>query len=339
MRTLRFSTADLPLRDQLAAWRAWFEPVYGDVIPTEPEAGGFAGECVMLSLGEVAMGRVDAPGLRAVRRPSDIRRDPVDHWVLAVGRGTPTQIVTPDGVQTIPARAPFIVSLGDPIESTRQSDGRLHLYLARDRFAAIAPLLDRARNRPIRGAAGQMLTDYLLLIEKWLPALSEAEVPRLFDAMAAMIGGCLALESRPEPDVASQVRLTRIERARQVIRRHLGSAGLGPAVLCRALSLSRSELYRLFEGEGGVMRYIQRQRLLACHAALSDPAEHRTIAAIGEAHGFTDTSVFGRSFRQMFGATPGEVRAAASVGAATPAAAAPLLDAERLTLQDCLRAA
>jgi AraC-like DNA-binding protein len=83
--------------------------------------------------------------------------------------------------------------------------------------------------------------------------------------------------------------------------------------------MSRSNLYRLFEDDGGVARYIQSQRLLEAHAVLSDPATKKSISAIGEDLCFADASSFSRTFKREFGHSPGEVRSAALAGLAPPA--------------------
>lgn len=82
-------------------------------------------------------------------------------------------------------------------------------------------------------------------------------------------------------------------------------------MLCRSVGISRSGLYRLFEGVGGVTHYIQRQRLLGAFAALSDLNDTRTIAQISEAFGFPSASGFSRAFRREFDLSPGDARATA----------------------------
>jgi AraC-like DNA-binding protein len=78
--------------------------------------------------------------------------------------------------------------------------------------------------------------------------------------------------------------------------------------------MSRSNLYRVFEETGGVARYIQRERLLEAHAALTDPTNTRSISAIAGDLCFADASSFSRTFKREFGHSPGEVRSAALAG-------------------------
>ena len=102
--------------------------------------------------------------------------------------------------------------------------------------------------------------------------------------------------------------------------------------------MSRSQLYRLLDGEGGVTRYIQRQRLREGYAALCDTSHSRPIAAIAEELCFADASGFSRAFRQEFGISPNELRAASRAGLALAARPKYRIGSEVRNLRSCLRA-
>jgi AraC-like DNA-binding protein len=76
----------------------------------------------------------------------------------------------------------------------------------------------------------------------------------------------------------------------------------------------------LFENSGGVVHYIQRQRLLNAYDILSDPLSRRSILSISEDLCFADASSFTRAFRHEFGCSPSEVRSAAAKGSSIPPA-------------------
>jgi AraC-like DNA-binding protein len=107
-------------------------------------------------------------------------------------------------------------------------------------------------------------------------------------------------------------------RVRQVIRDHIASAALTPARICRLAGVSRSHLYRLFEAEGGVARYVQSLRLRLALDALTRTEPQRPILAVAESLGFYDASAFSRAFRREFGVTPSEARAATAAGGLVP---------------------
>jgi AraC-like DNA-binding protein len=122
-----------------------------------------------------------------------------------------------------------------------------------------------------------------------------------------MVLACIA----PSPDHnilgAMPLAVARKEAVRRIIDRNLHDSALGPDFLCRAAGMSRSQLYRLLESEGGVKNYIQRRRLKQCFAELSSSTEPRSVAAIAGGLGFLDPSSFSRSFKKEFGLTPKDV--------------------------------
>jgi AraC-like DNA-binding protein len=137
-----------------------------------------------------------------------------------------------------------------------------------------------------------------------------------------MLAACLAPSADRVATARHQIELTLMERVRQVVRRNLRSPSLGPDKLCRETAMSRSQLYRVLESEGGVAHYIQRRRLSESFAILCDATNTYPIARIAEALCFADASSFTRAFRQEFGVTPREVRAASLAGQAPVAARA-----------------
>src|SRR6516165_12178350 len=183
--------------------------------------------------------------------------------------------------------------------------------MTRDAFRDIAPLLDAACGSMLDTPLGHLLGDYMMALERHLPAVTEADVPRLTNAVGAMIAAAVAPSTERIAIAKRQVDLGRKERVRQAVRRHLRTPTLGPKNLGRLIGMSRSNLYRLFEGTGGVTRYIQRERLLEARAVLTDPTTTELISAIAEDLCFADASSFSRTFRREFGHSPGEVRSAA----------------------------
>lgn len=179
-------------------------------------------------------------------------------------------------------------------------------------FGDLSPALDRARGAALDTPLGSLLGDYLVLLEQILPDVAPDDLPRVSEAIGAMVAACLAPEKDRAGSAGPQIDLVRLERVRRVVRKYLRSQSLGTRLLCHSLSVSRSKLYRLMDSEGGVARYIQRQRLLEAYALFSDQSVTRSITAIAEELCFPDTSGFSRAFRREFGVSPSDVRAARS---------------------------
>jgi AraC-like DNA-binding protein len=318
MTPVTFATWSLHPQDQLEAWREWFGPVL-DVLPRQASGEEFVAETYMWKLGRLAMSRTVAPPVNVARTKSNLRRDPIDHWVISYcARGA--HFARTAGTETeVPTRVPFLWSLGQEFLHERTYVDRVQFFLARDAFRGIAPLLDGALGSALDTPLGHVLGDYMIALERRLPAMTEADLPRLSGAVAAMVAAAVAPTAERAAVAQRQIDLGRMERVRQVVRRHLRTPTLGPKTLCRLVGMSRSNLYRLFEDGGGIAGYIQRQRLLEAHAVLTDPASERSISAIAEDLCFADASSFSRSFRREFGLSPSEVRSAALAGLAPSA--------------------
>lgn len=308
-----FSTHELPITDQFDAWRSWYGSVF-DSTPGEGAHQGFAAEISTWMLDGFTFSQVSAPAVNGIRTQAHIRRNPVDHWVVTLYTQGNTKLRMQTQSTSLESLlgVPFIVSLGYPITTNRRSSHhRIQFHLARDRFQAIAPILDSARGLSLSTPQGKLLADYMLLLERNLPNLAPEDAARLHDAVQAMIEACLAPSADRLAGADCQINLTLLARVKRVITKHLRSPSLGPDHLCREAELSRSQLYRLLEPEGGVARYIQKRRLSESFALLSDLSSTAPIGEIAEMLGFSDSSTFNRSFRREFGMTPSEVRAAA----------------------------
>ena len=200
------------------------------------------------------------------------------------------------------------MSLGQETYQERERE-RIQLYLARDSFQAIAPLLEAAQGTALDTPEGRLLADYMLLLERNLPHLPPTDGPKLAAAIQAMLGACLAPSVGRMAEASRHIDLTLMERVRQAVRRNLRSPSLGPDKLCREAATSRSQLYRLLESEGGVAHYIQRRRLSESYSMLCDVSKNFPIGKVAEMLCFADGSSFSRAFRREFGMSPSDVRA------------------------------
>jgi len=308
-----FATDPLPPRDQIEAWRAWFEPVL-DVVPKQTPDTGFRAETHAWRLGRFAMSRTMGPPVTVVRTKRNLRREPVDHWVISYcGRGAHLAKTARTSIE-VPARVPFVWSLGEEFEHERTHIDRIQFFMPRDVFRDIAPLLDAACGLVLDTPLGHLFGDYMLALERRLPIITQADFPQLESAVQAMVAAAVAPSAERVEIARRQIDLGLRERVRQAVRRHLRTPGLGPKTLCRLVGMSRSNLYRLFEEKGGVAQYIQSERLTEAYAILADPASIRTISALAEDLCFADASSFSRAFKRKFGGSPSEVRSAACAG-------------------------
>jgi len=312
-----FSTDGLPLADQLDAWNAAFGSL-NDISASIGQTGANV-RCEYWLLGQgVVLSSTRVAPSRFVRDHARTRKNQIDHWVLRVlrrGRGhlrhanfeattSPGELVvfSMHETWTVDWEGAEWVSLCFP----RDLDLRLSTGLA-----ALDPGL-------LHGPGPGLLADFMLALPARLAKATAEEIPVLAGAMHGTISACL-LTGASQPaglspgDAAAGLARERVRRA---ILREIGSGQLKPAILAREAGLSRSSLYRLFENDGGVARYIQQVRLAMAHDALRDPVmAGRTIGVIAKAHGFPEPTDFSRAFRAAYGLSPREARSGLSPSA------------------------
>jgi AraC-like DNA-binding protein len=320
----------------LDAWRAWYDAIF-DVTPQQPSNDDFIATNSTWAVPGLTLSRVTSPANAVSRTKSLIRHNPADHWSLTLSKKTVSKVTTRGRSFEVPPQTPFIVSLGEEINIDRnQEDERVQLLLARDSFQAIAPVLDAVTGMALNSAGARMLADYILLLEQNVPALEADAANRMSSAVNAMLLACLAPTADRQLVAHDHIKLTLMERVREAVRRNLRSPSLGPARLCREAAMSRSQLYRLLEHEGGAARFIQRQRLSESVAMLCNAGSNFRIAQVADLLCFADASSFSRAFRREFGMSPTDVREAASAGLPPIPPLKAKLGSGTRTFSDCL---
>lgn len=308
-----FNTSAVTPLDGLSAWRDWFYPIL-DISGVEGGGDSFRSVNKVWDIGGILLSSVVAPASRTTRGKVNISRAPIDHWIISYNRRGTTTIATDKSTLQSDQGVPFLWSLGVKSSSWRSDVDRIQLLLPRDKFREIAPILDASQGSMLNTPLGAMLGSYMVLLESHLDSVAQDDLPRLAKAVHGMVAACVAPSSDRNPVAAAEIERGRRERVRQVIHSNLRSPDLTPDMICKAAGISRSNLYRLFEHSSGVLRYIQSQRLLQCHATLSDPENRKSILSVAEEFGFMDASSFRRAFRREFGLSPKEVRSAAEAG-------------------------
>lgn len=329
-----FSTESAQPGGRVEAWREWFYPIF-DISAGSGERADFVAKNKVWDIGGILLSGASAPATHVTRGKLNISRAPVDHWVITYNRCGVTTIASDRSALRARAGIPFLWSLGEKTTSERSSVDRLQLMIPRDLFRDIAPLLDASRNSALDNPLGRMLGDYMLFLETRLDSIAREDLPRLRDAVRSMIAACLAPSADRVAAASEEIDLGRRERACRQIHLHLRSATLSPASICKAAGISRTQLYRLFEPSGGVLRYIRRQRLLQSHSVLSDPDNRQSILSIAESFCFEDPSSFSRAFRREFGYSPSDIKSAAAAGISL-AAKARTLDSDNRRFGDML---
>ncbi|CAN7280734.1 helix-turn-helix domain-containing protein [Phyllobacterium sp. LjRoot231] len=306
---LQFSTRDLGLNDQFAAWQAYLSPLVDVKLPDgSSQEAGFPADHTAWNLGSMLVVQQHAPSHSYLRSPAKLRSNTIDHWhvvVLRTGR-TWTEV---DGhvCEGEPGKVE-LRSLGYPFRGRTTGSQSLSFYLPRELFSDTAAGNDIKNNTTLSGNYTNLLIEYLDSIEAKLASLTVRDLPQVVQTIRDMIVTCISSSAEYSGTTESQGHLALMERVRRFVQRNLNSSDLTPDTLCRELGISRTRLYQLFEPSGGVLHYIQKRRLLSAHAALSNSANRQQIIEIAAAVGFTSAAHFSRAFSKEFGYSPREAR-------------------------------
>lgn len=301
-----YSSADIAPQHRHEAWENRFWPSLAPLYETRPLTL-FGVESESVQLGEVQLIYAAISGQRWERTAELIRRREQDALGVNISMDISArgQMGSRDIVQVPGGAILFDLAQTSVHEST---DGKSIQLLFPRRMAQEAGLDVRELHGvalPIHASA--MLASHALQLHEALPHLDlryGAFAGRtLLDLLVLAINATGRAENRVAAALASTLAL----RARDEIRRNLGSPALTVANLCRRLHISRSTLHRLFDEEGGVQAHIRNARLDAARAALLAGGAER-IGEIAERLGFSDAAHLSRLFRARFGETPSDCR-------------------------------
>ncbi|MBB4284539.1 helix-turn-helix domain-containing protein [Roseospira goensis] len=320
----RFSTAEAPRSERVAAWRQAIGPLFDMDICDLTENRAFAATFTAYHFGGFLLCHSRVDGGRYTRSETRIQSDDLDHLLIHLVLGGAVVAVRPGAAIGLRAMDIGILDLAAPAALQIRCDEAISLILPRVAVPAAERQPGSLHGRVLdrRTATGAILARQMVALTIEAPRLRLPEAVPLGVAAAGVVATCLGLATAGVALPPVSVRRDLGRQVRAYIEDHLEAPELTPATIMRDLNLSRSQLYRQFEPWGGVRAYIRRRRLWRCLMALSHPVSaDRRIGDIAYEHGFTDLEHFSRLFRQAFGLSPRAARAAARRGDASALAA------------------
>lgn len=300
--SLDLSNVSLPASEQFEAFRFVYEGVLDvSVVPGGPQS--FPSRQTVWNLDRLAFMRTRLPGGTHAHRRKQLKKCLLDHLYVSLPFRAPKFSEWHDAEIGVPA----LHCLATPFDEEIDHDGVLALFIPADLFASTSGL-HRMPEVRFEGGLGKLLADYLFLLDRSLADMQTTEIPYIAEATRNLVAACLSPSQDRLTEAQTQIDATLLGRARRMIDSRLMDRNLTSEVLCTALAVSRSRLYRIFEPLGGVASYIRKQRLLRTRDALSDIADTRPISRVAEQWGFVDASAYSRTFRHEFGISPKEAR-------------------------------
>lgn len=304
----RFDTTGEVAGRRLDAFREAMSPMY-EVQPLDEVARQAPVVLHVFQLGSGLLLSAELSAYSYERSPQMIARDGRDLYQIQLYQAGRCHIVRGGQEATATPGDILVTDLAHPIFTHEPAFRHVDLLLPR---ALLAPLLRdpdahgghilSGRN-PLVALVGNHLSSLL----QQAPRLPPAHAIEVLTATAQLVAS--ALNHYVDEQTVSGVRVALGCELRRFIRQHLDDRDLSPERLAQRFGISRATVYRLFQAEQGVARYVQGRRLARARIQLSSSAHrHRTIAEIGEVAGYAHAQDFVRAFRREYGIRPGELR-------------------------------
>lgn len=198
-----------------------------------------------------------------------------------------------------------VVDLARPYTASTSRSDLIAVCIPRDRIEAADTLYRTTPSVawPADSEHGRMLTTAVRELWRSLGQARLEDGPGLADDIIDTLNRAL----RPG-ELSVQVRDVRTQ-ADRFIEANLAEQDLDARTVGAAIGYSRSAVYRLYEPDGGVRRYVRSRRLRRCLDELARPTDPaRRVVAVAARWGFEDASHFNRLFRAEFGVPPSAVR-------------------------------
>lgn len=312
---LEFDSRALPDADRFATFASGM--VNFDL--SAPAETPFAATATAWKVGSIVIAEIRSSTVRYERPSARILRDDVDHLYVNLHLKGRVSADCGAGVRTAPAGALLVLDMRQPSWFEVADVHEIAVAIPR---RLIAPRLQPfdAHGLVATGPLIRLLGQSLRAVLRSLPEL-EPEQGRLVERMVVDQVCDTLLDALHANESGRAREASLASRVRTLMDAHLAEP-VDPAWICATLGVSRSALYRAFEGKGGVLRDLHLRRLRRVRAYLETPGETRPISMLAALTGFADKAHLTRAFKREFGATPGEIRARASL----PGDVAPAVD-------------
>lgn len=306
---VQFRSDEIPVQHRLDAWEAMLHDTLGMQAGTLPAAAGFRVNATARASGPLFNLSVTADSHQVMRLSADIARRQWDcYWLYRdASAGVWFNV---GGHEFTTRRGDLVLGDADVPFITRAFQNYRHEAIVIPK-ALLAPFLPR-QGTPLltrlsgRGGVNALAGSFVETLARNWDAIADPAMHAAADTLVRLIGIACGNAAGEHPDA---VRNGRLAAAKQYIAHHLDDPDLSPASTARSLGISVRGLHLVFEPTGTTFaRYVLRQRLEACRAALLSDRQ-RDVTDIAFAWGFGTLSGFYRAFHAAFGISPGDMRA------------------------------
>ncbi|MGC4191100.1 MAG: helix-turn-helix domain-containing protein [Thermomicrobiales bacterium] len=302
--TFTFDSAIYADGEGLERWRdqvgATHDIAVDSDAPFHVQAAAFRRGTFVLSCGQITPQAF-------IRTRQRIRRDPVDDYALFTIRDG-TRLAVLEGAEILLDPGWLqVCDLAQPETSVSSGGRSTTFYLPRPLIDSLIPGMSRYHGTILRNERARLLARHLLMASQYLGSLEPAAVEAFTDLTTTFALDLLLSAFNPAGLYRKEVAVDR-EAIVAFIRDHLSDSDLSLDAILMRFPMSRSTLYRMFEGDGGIEHFIRNERLRTIRLVLLQSQDDRSLHRIALDHGFRSGFALTRAFRESFGHPPSVIR-------------------------------
>lgn len=234
-------------------------------------------------------------------RGERIARDDFDHFVVTLVLSGELVAEEPNDGVIIRAGEMILIDTQRPMRSESRDTHMLTASIARDVIQAALGAARDLHGQVLRAPDNLVLADYLTSLARRADTLSPSVLPALSRAFIDILASVGADAFRQGSEGRRQALLRR-ETVDRYLSRQIANPNLSVETISAATGISRSSLYRLFEKQGGVARFIQARRLDGLRAAL-DAGSPDSWDQLARRYGLASAEQVDRLFLESLGMT------------------------------------
>ena len=307
--TYQFTTSELAKADQFKSFAREFTAM-GDVsLPAgrSPEHG-FKATISGYSVADLKIAIVESEGFAFLRNASLGMGAGCDPWLFILRMVGTSELYLHEETQTFNSSRMEVWRSSDLRVGHVNENLSFHIYVPREKLIGLEGVLDDIADLTTVFEIHRSLGDYFNLLRSALPDLHRDDACAVSTATTAILrtglGAISGRDSGQNPTL-----LARFFVAEKYIRDNLKSPTLSAESMATYLSVSRRQLYKIFEAHGGVYNYIRAKKLDACLMAALDPDNRlRSLRDLAEEYNLRDVNRLGKAFKDRFQCTVGQLR-------------------------------
>lgn len=292
--------------DVFDAWQALTAPLYEMIVPDGRKQ--FAAAARVQTLNDMVAVESELTGGVFRRDPGHLRRSESLIWVTQFDCGE-EYVRAGDTSYTLRPGAIYVRDMRVPSLSQSSAIRQRNICLPPELLggAGIGAPGQAHRVFNLESPAGRVLSDAFERVFEDVHAGAPANQGYPPENFLAVLASQLRIA--PEGRRSQIVNESRYRAMQRYLLKRLDDPTVGVADLCRDFGCSRATVYRLFDNDGGVHRFLRQQRLLQCCDQLTrNTGNLSVIRRIAEHWGYDDPAHFSRLFKNTFGVPPEEAR-------------------------------